>query len=786
MPKNHGSNLYTAKELDHSSGHAFLSADGDLFYSPNSSRRVEVPAPDDRYPFYVKEARFENFLSPRWWNKPYHYFSFVPLRPSFDGIVFDTLRDIVACIEPVEGSKFGLSSRKIKHWLDLEESLIVVAHLLNKGFFTRVRPGLTPIPASLLGFKKTFNTFRAASLGIAASRDWFLMWMALISSKIADIETFHDDWFTYLVGQECPQDWLSAVQSSMICDFSWHCPRVGTFLNIQDPEPEQPCVEWFYSWDIPVWYCPRPGNPKFGHLQPPSHILQLATSFLSKAPFPSQAQSPPLVQSPLRAQSSPPPTKYSGREYAKAQQAYIATKPWGAFFTARVVKIQERLANETPTDRQNRINREKKPPTKSAEVFLWEWSADGAIELVRTRVSKREREHILGNYSSQQCVYDPVFNVWEVCDYFRPDEFDSDLDDDKYGGGGDIANHDDMDMDVGLDIDRDTVDAFINERICQSSNRHCVLAIAPSSDQGPEVDLMHKANHIDILKYMSFFYGFVHPLPMPATDSVPILQEVWDECLKSVGLQTGTHRPPPGLTGPIVDFIKHLQGSGPQQFEWDILPGNRQPLNREAIVKCFHKLKEGLFLLDGSFLVDGKSTAWQIAVMTSANVLYTLRYILQSSEYPSSATLARHLAEEGIPFYTLLRLDPFPSSIDLNAFKTRIPRHGANYRFTLADFGSYVAERKQLLATPRARAAILQGGIVGRLAKEHLEVDSVTFGPSSSVTDHQIGLSYTAEAAGVTYWDDGLSDDELAVICGLYCCYTGMFTSWYFILSNYI
>jgi hypothetical protein len=137
------------------------------------------------------------------------------------------------------------------------------------------------------------------------------------------------------------------------------------------------------------------------------------------------------------------------------------------------------------------------------------------------------------------------------------------------------------------------------------------------------------------------------------------------------------------------------------------------------------------------------------------------------------------LAEEGISFYTLLRLKPLPSSIDLNAFKTRIPRRGANYRFTLADFDSYVAERKQLLATPRARAAILQGGIVGRLAKEHLDVDSATFGPSSCVTVHRLGCSVEDEDAGVTYWDDGLTNDELAVICGYYCCYTGMFISWY-------
>ena len=765
----YGSNFPLAKELNHSSGHAFISAGGDVFYSPNCSRQVDAPAPDDDYPFR-KGARFESFLSPRWWSLPYHYFCFVPLRPSFDGIVFDTLRDIVPFIETVEGGEFSLSSRKIKHWTELEDSLITMLNLLNKGFFTRVRPALWPPPPSLLGFKRTYKTFRAACLGIVASRDWFLMWIALFSSKVVDIETPREDWFSYLVRKmECQQDWLSAVQSSLICDFSpWHCPRVGTFLDIQKPEPEQPSVEWLYSWDIPVWYRPGGDNPK---LQPPPHILQLATTFISKTPFPSRVVSasrappPQRIPSPQRAQSPQPPTEYSSHEYEKAKKAYIATKPWDTFFAKREPKRQEILAKESKKESQARLNREKRPPTVSADVFLWEWSTDSTIALVRTRVGKKEREDVLGNYSTCQCRYDSVFNCWDVCDYFGPDDPDDDDDDDH------------MDVDAGQSFDQDTVQAFVNERISQFGNDHqCSLAaIAPSSDQGPEVDLTHSPNHFDILRHLSRFYGFVPPLPIPATDSVSIEQKDWNECLKSVGLRSDIHRFLPGLTSPIVDFIRRLQRSSPQDFEWDILPGNRQLLKPETIVKYVHKLHEEFFLVDGSSLGDQDSTDWQIAVTTSTNALYTLRYILESSEKPSSVALARHLAEEGIPFFTLLKMDRLSSSIHLDSFKTRIPRRGANHKFTLTDFGSYIAERKQLLATPRARAALLHGGIVGRLAKEHLDVDLVTSGPSSSVTALQLGHSVET-ADGNTYWDDGLSGDELAVICGLYCCYTGMST----------
>jgi hypothetical protein len=770
MPQEYGtSNFFKLKELDHSSGHAFLSAGGDIFYSPNCARKVDVPVPaeSDTFPFPNYRIRFETFLSPRWWRVPYHYFSFVPLRPSFDGGVFSCLRNIVTNIESVEGGRFALSSRKAGHWAEVEGSLITVAHCLNQYFFTRVRPALHPTPPSLLGFQESFPTFRTASLRIAASRDWFLMWMSLISSKIADIETAHEDWFSRLVEKEVPQDWLSDVQSSIVCDFSQHCPRVGTFLDIQNPQSEQPSVEWFYSWDIPVWYRPGHGNPK---LQPPPHLLQLATTFISSAPCPS----PPRTQ------------EFSARGFEKLRSAYLATKPWEAYFAAREVRNRERLAIETPAQRQTRLNREKKPPTKSADVFLWDWSADGAIELVRERVTSKEREDILASHSSAQCKYDPVQNVWDVCDYFGPDDPNPDNDDYDYEGGSGIGNDSDN-LDVGSITDPDLVQkesqAFIDERVGQSSTRQYLMTVAQSSDQGPEVDLTHKANEIDVLKYMSHHYGFVPPLPIPAADTAPIGRDDWDECLKSVGLRTSTHNLPlPGLTGPIVGFIKRLQGDGPRAFEWDISPENRQPLNREAIVQCFHKLNERHFLVNRDFLVDGHLTDWQIAVTTSTNALYTLRHILHS--HPSSAALAQHLAEEGIPFYTLLRLDPLPSSIPLDSIKTRIPRRGANYHFTPADFGSYVAERKQLLATPRARAAVLRGGIVGRLAKEHLEADSVVFGPSSIVTSHRLG--YSVQVAGTIYWDDGLTADELAIICGLYCCYTGMFSCFMVSSSNYI
>ena len=78
-----------------------------------------------------------------------------------------------------------------------------------------------------------------------------------------------------------------------------------------------------------------------------------------------------------------------------------------------------------------------------------------------------------------------------------------------------------------------------------------------------------------------------------------------------------------------------------------------------------------------------------------------------------------------------------------------------------------------ILLSPRECAALLQGGIVGCLAREHLAIELACLGPSSTVTVHHISFNIINKI-GKKYWDDELTDDEIDVICGLHCCYPGM------------
>jgi hypothetical protein len=76
--------------------------------------------------------------------------------------------------------------------------------------------------------------------------------------------------------------------------------------------------------------------------------------------------------------------------------------------------------------------------------------------------------------------------------------------------------------------------------------------------------------------------------------------------------------------------------------------------------------------------------------------------------------------------------------------------------------------------------ALLEGGLIGQIAKEHLGHHSAALGPSSAVTNHRQGFS-VMDTAGITYWDDRLTDDEIHLICGMYHCYTGTYLIFLFI-----
>jgi len=421
-----------------------------------------------------------------------------------------------------------------------------------------------------------------------------------------------------------------------------------------------------------------------------------------------------------------------------------------SLFQAREARNLEKAAKETPEARQRRLNRERKPPQNKVPVYVWDWSDEDPLQLVRIRITtNRESKDALESHRLSQSIYDSWSNEWDLCEYFGEEEEDEEsLSQDVFDGHNDPA-----DNEAGHK-------AYIADHIQGPAP---FVVSSPEDDGSPS-----EVTSFDILDHMSTHYGLVCPL-LPQAQAVD--HEAWDLCMKAVGRVAGPKNPSlPDFHESIIRFINALQSSnGPSSDTFDVFPSNRVTINTNRFFR-------DIISFDNFFVVQRHAfqpnpLPWTIAVSDLPRALFVFRLLLKHSLTPAS--LARMLLEEGVAFRTVLPLADVHVKLSLHDIVTIVPIQLSNYKFKPSDYEVYIHQRAMILSSPRGRAALLRGGIIGRLAKEHLAIESACLGPSSSVTIHRIGFNIT-DNTGKMYWDDQLTEDEVNVICGLHRCYTGM------------
>ncbi|KAJ7465195.1 hypothetical protein FB451DRAFT_1041898, partial [Mycena latifolia] len=87
-------------------------------------------------------------------------------------------------------------------------------------------------------------------------------------------------------------------------------------------------------------------------------------------------------------------------------------------------------------------------------------------------------------------------------------------------------------------------------------------------------------------------------------------------------------------------------------------------------------------------------------------------------------------------------------------------------------YGVYVTLRERFLESPRGRAALFSGVIVGRLARLIVDENLASLGPSNEV--FMTGVRLWNGQSSTAYWDDTLTDQEIDLICGVYEIATGV------------
>jgi len=138
--------------------------------------------------------------------------------------------------------------------------------------------------------------------------------------------------------------------------------------------------------------------------------------------------------------------------------------------------------------------------------------------------------------------------------------------------------------------------------------------------------------------------------------------------------------------------------------------------------------------------------------------------MFQQGWHADVPSLIRQLLCHGIPLNTFLITqlqDAILPPLELGP-PPPLPRVSIQLDWRTTDYGTYEQACNTFLARSYAHAALLKGRIVGHLAREYLDIASVTEGPSQDV--FMFGTSLCS-SDGRLFWDDNINSSEMDLMC---------------------
>ncbi len=308
------------------------------------------------------------------------YLPFLPTSPQFGSPPFHQLYGDVLETGPRRKRRVRMESNDVLNWVRLET---ILSHIFSSFQSTYSIPNMSLIVPTSLACQDTFEYPSQYQTAEKRCRNWFTMWMAMVSLGIAVAQVYDGEredtlipkWYTTFV-QHTDEAVLSGIRQQLGQFNEWF-PRAGVFIDLCSAQ-EQPTADFFVRLHIPVWYpwgiaeeSRARQNPSYwAKYVPPEHLLQRVHSFLSGVPSP----------------AAPP-----------AQDSEEVDKPWIAFFKNRARRATGPI-------------RTKKPPMK---VFHWEKDDNGKWQ--RIAVLKQLRSDILDDYGKNQKVFNEWDNEWDCC-----------------------------------------------------------------------------------------------------------------------------------------------------------------------------------------------------------------------------------------------------------------------------------------------------------------------------------------------------------------------------------
>lgn len=461
---------------------------------------------------------------------------------------------------------------------------------------------------------------------------------------------------------------------------------------------------------------------------------------------------------------------------------------WSQFFEKRAKRENELLQSESDKDRLARLHRERSPPISKCRMYVWQEvkTSGGGVVYARTLMKKSEHADLVERYKPSETKFYARFSEWDFFDGFDPESCRRPSYDDFDDNGSESEQDPPTPNEMPTDDSPQEYHAvptainyameFYTTAAVEDYSHRSESPVETTSDAVAKVadrNSLNTANFTEtrIIERAHWQFGFVPALGQEFADSVPKFS--WKEVLHTLG-----------STGADAEYVATADKVALQTFFSSLvskasIPSDLDDLSDQNHSYLLSRISLGSFKLVGEnwfiFLAPRSATSsWYLGVDSPAAALYVLRILATSRRVHTSYTLGDLLIRNGVRFRTFEKMLKVEHRRLWQPFCPQSYRQ-SGYTFTVDDFQASLLQTKYLLQTLPGRAALLLGGIIGRVAREFLQPYEVLDGPSVEATFARNGLRVDAKDGENEYWDDDLTEQEMAIICGTYIMYTGEF-----------
>ncbi|KAG1739616.1 hypothetical protein EDD22DRAFT_959348 [Suillus occidentalis] len=560
----------------------------------------------------------------------------------------------------------------------------------------------------------------------------------------------HNDsasWTSLLTNNpRCPilSAWVVELSRTFVGDLTDAVPRNGMIINGAYSLSWDPDVIMFEHYKVPIWvhwpsgisgnriwklYCPSAddlaratsatsselqNNDAWG-IQSDSH------SWLAQPDDtcdPESSQPAPLSTQPQQDLSHfPLPHKNSGQRHGE---------DWQAFFARKALQNAKKEEKETPSEWQARLSRQRSAenhslPGKSSRIWVFEWQPQDDYNgfMLRTHITKARVEEVWGDYNKFTRVFDSFSNQWDLCLALDPTSIpdgDDREDDDDIMPPLPVASPSEVPPPLPSSFANDIYTYF-----------------------GSGVSLSSRHTHIEgFVPVLHYYFGYrsTAPTSAPTISFLPANEWIktakWDQLRKLLGdssAEMGSITEPQRqcITKFIACFVNMKESdlnTIPPDL-WDLGPLPSLQISHPYIcISCVQLSQCRYYIIEPR--ESPNLVVWTLAVLNPVTAVMCLRRDWGSD----MRQIALALLQRGIGFRTLQNM----SGIDWPPFNP-----------LYADYIIYEQLRHEFMNRPLGEGCI-----------PAWRTQAVPFGELLIGDGDQ------------TYYDDGLSEEEIDFMCGTY------------------